>query len=60
MALAEIDIWRAANVIVRQHGADATVRRSARGLEGDREGQAVWLRIGLAIIPPARSTLAGR
>src|SRR5260370_14543840 len=47
----ERDIWRAANLMIREHSADAeivAVRRADEMLErGDREGQIVWLRIAL-------------
>jgi hypothetical protein len=48
------DIWRAANLLIREHGADAevvTARRADEMLErGDRDGQLIWLRIRRAII----------
>ena len=48
------DIWRAANLVIREHGADAEVvsaRRADAMLErGDHDGQLVWLRIRQAII----------
>ena len=48
------DIWRAANLLIREHGADAEVvaaRRSDEMLErGDRDGQLVWLCIRRAIV----------
>ena len=48
------DIWRAANLLIREHGADAEIvaaRRADEMLErGDRDGQLVWLRIGRAIV----------
>ena len=48
------DIWRAANLLVRKHGADAELvaaRRADEMLErGDRNGQLVWLRIMRAIV----------
>ena len=50
----ELDIWRAANLLIRQHGDEAEVaaaRRADLMLErGDLEGQLVWKRIRLAII----------
>ena len=43
------DIWRAANLLIREHKADAEVvaaRRADEMLErGDRDGQLVWIRI---------------
>ena len=47
------DIWRAANLVIREHKADAEIvagRRADEMLErGDRDGQLVWLRIKRAI-----------
>jgi hypothetical protein len=55
--IADIDIWRvwrAANLLIRQRGADAETE-AARLADlmldrGDREGQLVWMRIGRAIV----------
>jgi hypothetical protein len=48
------DIWRAANLLIREHRADAEVvaaRRADEMLErGDRDGQLVWLRTRRAIV----------
>jgi len=48
------DLGRAANLLIREHGADAEVvsaRRADEMLErGDRDGQPVWLRIRRAIV----------
>ena len=48
------DIWRAANLLIREHGADAEIvsaRRADEMLErGDHDGQLVWLRIRRAIV----------
>ena len=48
------DIWRAANLLIREHKTDAEVvsaRRADEMLErGDHEGQLVWLRIKRAIV----------
>jgi len=48
------DIWRAANLVIREHRADAEVvaaRRADEMLErGDRDGQLAWLRIRRAIV----------
>jgi hypothetical protein len=47
------DIWRAANLLICKHGADAEIvaaRRADEMLErGDRDGQLVWGRIGRVI-----------
>jgi hypothetical protein len=49
----EIDIWRAANLLIEQHGPQAILeaaRRQVAMLENDdAEGAAVWARITLAI-----------
>jgi hypothetical protein len=48
------DIWRAANLLIREHKAEAEVvaaRRADERLErGDRDGQLVWHRIRQAIV----------
>ena len=53
MAISETDIWRAASLLLREHGADAEVVAARRADEmldrGDIEGQRVWLRISRAI-----------
>jgi hypothetical protein len=51
--ISELDIWRAANLLIRRHGADAELE-SARFHDlmldsGDDEGRLVWARIGRAI-----------
>jgi len=49
----DLDIWRAANLVIKEHGEDAEIVASQRAdlmLErGDRAGQLVWLRIMRAI-----------
>jgi hypothetical protein len=48
------DIWRAVNLLIREHGDEAEIvaaRRADEMLErGDHEGQIVWLRIRRAIV----------
>ena len=48
------DIWRAANLLIREYKAEAEVvaaRRADEMLErGDRDGQLVWFRIKRAIV----------
>ena len=48
------DIWRAVNLLIRKHGAEAEIvaaRRADEMLErGDCDGQLVWLRIGRALV----------
>jgi hypothetical protein len=47
--ISDLDIWRAANLLMRLHGANAEIgaaRRADLMLErGDRDGQLVWMRI---------------
>lgn len=48
------DIWRAANLLTRKHGADAEIVAAQRADEmlqrGDHDGEIVWLRIRRAIV----------
>ena len=48
------DIWRAANLLIKEHGADAEVvaaRRADEMLErGEHEGQRIWLRNRQAVV----------
>jgi hypothetical protein len=50
----DLDIWRAANLLIRQHGTDAeleTAKRADLMLErGDLDGQSLWRRIRRAIV----------
>ena len=52
--ISDLDIWRAANLLIRQHGDDAELaaaRRADLMLErGDLEGQTAWKQIGRAIV----------
>ncbi len=49
----DLDIWRSANVLVKQHGADAPIRAAMRADamldKGDMDGYAVWKRILRAV-----------
>jgi hypothetical protein len=51
--ISELDIWRAANLLVRQHGADAEIEAAKRAdlmsERGDCDGQIVWMRIRRAV-----------
>ncbi len=53
--MSRINIYRSANVLIRQHGEDAAIEAAMRAdamLEkGDLEGQAVWKRIVRAVEP---------
>jgi hypothetical protein len=51
--ISDLDIWRAANLLIRGHGADAELeapRRQDLMLDRrDGEGRIIWARIGRAI-----------
>jgi hypothetical protein len=51
--ISDLDIWRAANLLIRRHGADALLEAARLGdlmrERGDGEGQRVWQRISRAI-----------
>jgi hypothetical protein len=54
--ISNLDVWRAANLLIRHHGADAEVE-AARLQDlmldrGDLKGKRVWGRIGRAIEAP--------
>ena len=52
--ISELDIYRAANLLIRQHGVDAEIEAARKADlildRGDAEGQRVWLRIKRAIV----------
>ena len=52
--ISNLDIWRAASLAIRQHGADAELEAAKHADlmldRGDRDGQLVWLRIRRAIV----------
>lgn len=49
----DIDIWRSANLLVKQHGEDAPIQAAMRAdamlKKGDLDGYAVWKRIIQAV-----------
>ncbi len=49
----DLDIYRAANEFIEQHGEDAPIHAAMRADElmeaGDMEGRAVWIRIVKAV-----------
>ena len=51
--IADIDTFRAANLLIKQHGDDAETVAAQRANEllarADRDGQIVWLRIRRAV-----------
>jgi hypothetical protein len=56
--LPEIDIWRAANLMLERYGENAEIESATRGdelaAEGDLDGAAVWRRITARPIRPVR------
>ena len=53
MTVSEIDIWRSANELIKQYGADASIHAAMKTDEllakGDLDGAAVWRRIVRAV-----------
>ncbi len=51
--MTDLDIWRSADALMKQHGDDAVIVAALRADEflslGDTEGCAVWVRIARAI-----------
>ncbi len=51
--ISDLDIYRSANVLVKQHGEDAPIRAAMRAdamlAAGDLDGLAVWKRILRAV-----------
>ncbi|MGH7008124.1 MAG: hypothetical protein ACRED7_06960 [Stellaceae bacterium] len=58
----DMDIWRAANLLIGRHGADAAIVAAQRAdeflAEGDLDGQHVWKLIGNAVRELQRKELA--
>ena len=52
--ISDLDIWRAAHLLIRQHGTDAELEAAKRAdlmLErGDLDGQSLWRQIRRAIV----------
>jgi hypothetical protein len=61
--ISELDIWRAATLLIRKHGADAELEAAKRADlmldRGDPDGQLVWFRIRRAIVE-LQATPVGR
>jgi hypothetical protein len=59
----EIDIWRAANLMLKRYGEKALEESSARADElasnGDHNGEAVWRRITDAVVQLANKVPPG-
>ena len=58
----DLDILRAANILIKRHGNDAAIEAAQRADEllaaGDPEGRAVWKRILAAVKELMRTTPA--
>lgn len=58
--IADVDIWRAANLLVKQHGFDAPLVAAQRAddllAQGDVEGERIWKKIVEAIRELQRTT----
>lgn len=61
--IADIDVVRAAALLIRQHGDEATARATERAralaAEGDQLGAALWMRIVKAITDQQRGPAPG-
>ena len=59
----DIDIYRAAKLLVDRHGEDAPIHAAMRADElmdaGDMDGRAVWMRIKAAVEKLLRSKVGG-
>jgi hypothetical protein len=59
----EIDIWRAANLMLKRYGANAEIESAMRvdelSAEGDLDGAAVWRRIMQAVAELTNTTPTG-
>ncbi len=51
--IAEIDIYRTANLLIQQHGEEASIHAAMKADEmlekGDLDGKAVWMQVVRAI-----------
>jgi hypothetical protein len=60
----EIDIWRAATLMLKRYGENAHTESAARAdqlaADGDHDGAAVWRRITDAVAQLASTTPTGR
>jgi hypothetical protein len=61
--ISELEIWRAANLLLKRYGdkarAEGTARAAALRAAGDREGEAVWRRITNAAVQLENKTPPG-
>jgi hypothetical protein len=51
--ITDLDVWRAANLLIRQHGQDAEIEAARKADlmldRGDRDGEVLWMLIMRAI-----------
>jgi hypothetical protein len=61
--ISELQIWRAANLLLKRYGDNAgakgVARADALAAIGDREGEALWRRITQAVAQLANKTPPG-
>ena len=61
--ISELEIWRAANLLLKRYGekagAEGAARDDALADAGDREGETVWRRITHAVAQLANKTPPG-
>jgi hypothetical protein len=59
----DLDVWRAADLRIKQYGADAqsaaALLANARRTKGDRTGERVWLRVMMAVRELRRAVRGG-
>ncbi|MGH6670431.1 MAG: hypothetical protein ACRECV_00465 [Xanthobacteraceae bacterium] len=60
--ISDLDLWRAADILIKRYGTDAPIIAAQRADEmlaaGDTEGQLVWKRILAAVNELQRTKLA--
>lgn len=60
----DLDVWRAANLMMKRYGRDAAIVAAQRADEllakGDVEGQIVWKRIVLALVEWEKAAPEGK
>jgi hypothetical protein len=61
--ISELEIWRAANLLLKRYGdkagTEGMARADALATAGDREGEAVWRRITQAVLQLENKTPLG-
>lgn len=61
MMIPDLDIWRAANELIKQHGEDAAIHAAMKAdkfmTAGDVDGAATWRRIAAAMAELLRAAV---